>query len=161
MPSNAKAFTTDQCKNLREFALNNKRACFELTRKRLARQLANPRLEKIHFHTLRHLRATIWYHSGVDLKTLQERLGHKNIIHTLRYVHLAEALFPESTDQYYTRVTSTIKEGEQLVQQGFELVGRDESGCLWRKRRTFEDIAKEREQEFSGVKSENSGEKIL
>jgi len=53
------------------------------------------------------------------------------------------------------------KEGEQLVQQGFELVGRDESGCLWRKRKTFEDIAKEREQQNSGVKSENSGEKIL
>jgi len=133
--------------------LNNKRACFELTRKRLARQLANPRLEKIHFHSLRHLRATIWYHSGVDLKTLQERLGHKNIIHTFRYVHLAEAMFPETTDQYYTRVTSTIKEGEHLVQQGFELVGRDESGCLWRKRKTFEDIAKEREQQNSGVKS--------
>jgi hypothetical protein len=85
----------------------------------------------------------------------------KNIIHTLRYVHLAEAIFPETTDKYYTRVTSTIKEGEQLVQQGFELAGRDESVCLWRKRKTFEDIAKEREQKFSFVKSENSGEKIL
>jgi hypothetical protein len=43
--------------------------------------------------------------------------------------------------------------GEQLVQEGFELVGRDESGCLWKKRKTFEEIAKEREQEFSGIKS--------
>jgi hypothetical protein len=43
-------------------------------------------------------------------------------------------------------------EGEQLVQGGFELVGRDESGCLWRKRKTFEDIAKEREQQNSCVK---------
>jgi hypothetical protein len=41
--------------------------------------------------------------------------------------------------------TVTIKEGEQLVQQGFELVGQDESGCLWRKKKTFEDMAKERE----------------
>jgi len=47
------------------------------------------------------------------------------------------------------------------VQQGFEFVGRDESGCLWRKRKTFEDIAKEREQQTSYAKSENSGEKIL
>jgi putative N-acetylmannosamine-6-phosphate epimerase len=54
-------------------------------------------------------------------------------------------MFPDTTDQYYTRVTATIKEGEQLAQQGFELVGRDESGCLWRKRKTFEDIVKERE----------------
>jgi hypothetical protein len=33
-------------------------------------------------------------------------------------------------------------EDEQVVQQGFELVGRGESGCLWRKRKTFEEIAK-------------------
>jgi hypothetical protein len=141
---------------------SNTSACFELTRKRLARQLAKPRLEKIHFRTLRHLRATIWYHSGVDLKTLQERLGHRSIIRTLRYVHLTEAIFPETTEQYYTRVMSAIKQGEQLVQQGFELVGQDESGCLRHKRKTFEDIAKERETSSElGVKSENSGEKML
>jgi hypothetical protein len=54
-------------------------------------------------------------------------------------------------------------EGEQLGQEIFELVGRDESGCVWRKRKTFEDIAKEREreQQNSGVKSKNSREKIL
>jgi len=28
-------------------------------------------------------------------------------------------MFPKTTEQYYTRVTATIKEGEQLVQQGF------------------------------------------
>ena len=125
--------------------LTSKRTSFELARKRLARQLGNPRLTKIHFHTLRHLRATLWYRSGVDLKTLQDRLGHKNITHTLRYVHIAEANFPEINEQYYTRVTANIKEGEQLAQQGFEFVGKDESGCLWRKKKTYEDIIKERE----------------
>jgi len=125
--------------------LTSKRTSFELTRKRLVRQLGNPRLEQIHFHTLRHLRATIWYRSGVDLKTLQERLGHKNITHTFRYIHIAEALFPEMPDEYFTRVTATLKEGELLVQQGFEFVGKDESGCLWRKKKTYEDVVKERE----------------
>jgi len=125
--------------------LTSKRTSFELTRRRLVRQLGNPRLEQIHFHTLRHLRATIWYRSGVDLKTLQERLGHKNITHTFRYIHIAEAMFPEMPDEYFTRVTATIKEGELLVQQGFEFVGKDESGCLWRKKKTYEDIVKERE----------------
>jgi hypothetical protein len=72
------------------------------------------------------------------------------LIHTKH--HLFTFYFFDS-NQYYTRVTSTTKEGEQLVQQGFELVGRDESGCLWRKRKTFEEITKEREQEFSGAKS--------
>jgi integrase len=125
--------------------LTSKRTSFELTRKRLVRQLGNLRLKQIHFHTLRHLRATIWYRSGVDLKTLQERLGHRNITHTLRYVHIAEAMFPEMPDEYFTRVTVTLKEGELLVQQGFEFVGKDESGCLWRKKKTYEDVVKERE----------------
>jgi len=140
--------------------LNNKRSCFSLTRKRLSRQLANPRTMQIHFHTLRHLRATIWYHSGVDLRTLQERLGHRNILHTFRYIHLADAYFPQTTQKYYTRATSTIQEGETLVQQGFELVGKDQSGCLWRKQKTFEDVVRERERELS-VKSEISIKKIL
>lgn len=140
--------------------LNNKRACFSLTRKRLSKQLANPRLMQIHFHTLRHLRATIWYHSGVDLRTLQERLGHRNILHTFRYIHLADAYFPETTQKYYTRVTSTIQKGELLVQEGFEFVASDGSGCLWRKPKTFEEVIREREQELS-VKSENSNKKIL
>ncbi len=125
--------------------VNIKRDSFQQTRKRLARQLGNPRFRQIHFHTLRHFRATLWYHSGVDLKTLQERLGHKSIIHTLRYVHLADAYSPRSAEEYYTRVTATIKDGEQLVQKGFEFVGKDDSGCLWRKRKTFEDMLKERE----------------
>jgi hypothetical protein len=98
------------------------------------------RLLRIHFHTLQQPRATIWYHSGVDLKTLQERLGHRNIIHTVRYVHLADAYFPETTQKYYSRVTLTIQESETLVQQSFELVGKDESGGLWRKPNTFEDV---------------------
>ena len=140
--------------------LNNKRACFSLTRKRLAHQLANPRIKQIHFHTLRHLKATIWYHSGVDLKTLQERLGHRNILHTFRYIHLADGYFPETTQKYYTRTTANIQDGEKLVQQGFELVGSDESCCLWRKPKTFEDVIREREQELS-VKSEFSSKKML
>jgi hypothetical protein len=140
--------------------LNNKRACFSLTRKRLSQQLANPRIKQIQFHTLRHLRAPIWYHSGVDIRTLQDRLGHRNILHTSRYVHLADAYYPEATKKYYTRVTSTIQEGEVLAQEGFEFVASDTSGCLWRKPKTFEDIVREREKELS-VKSEFSGKKIL
>ena len=129
--------------------------CARLTRKRLSRQLATSRIMQIHIHTLRHLRATIWYHSGVDLRTIQERLGHKTITHTFRYIHLADAYFPESTQTYYTKVTENIQEGEPLVQQGFEFVGSDQTGCLWRKPKTFEDVIREREQELS-VKSEFS-----
>jgi integrase len=45
--------------------------------------------EGIHFHDLRHKAASQLVMSGVDLATVKEILGHKDISMTLRYSHLA------------------------------------------------------------------------
>lgn len=48
---------------------------------------------RIKFHALRHTGATLMLASGVNIKTLQEILGHKDIKTTMRYAHaLAEAV---------------------------------------------------------------------
>jgi site-specific recombinase XerD len=39
------------------------------------------------FHDFRHFRATQWLINGVDVRTVQELLGHSNINTTMRYVH--------------------------------------------------------------------------
>lgn len=40
------------------------------------------------FHSLRHTHATYLIESGVNIKALQERLGHANVTVTMnRYVH--------------------------------------------------------------------------
>ncbi len=39
------------------------------------------------FHDLRHFRATQWLRSGMDIRQVQELLGHSNISTTMRYVH--------------------------------------------------------------------------
>jgi len=47
-------------------------------------------MEWVSFHDLRHFRATQWVH-GVDLRTVQELLGHADIQTTMRYAHFAQS----------------------------------------------------------------------
>ena len=47
------------------------------------------KLEDVNFHTLRHTFASHLAMAGVDLKTIQELLGHQTFEMTLRYAHLS------------------------------------------------------------------------
>jgi integrase len=73
------------------------------------------RLNWVGFHDLRHFRATQWVMRGVDLRTVQELLGHNDIRTTMRYAHfaptpamrtIAEAQKAEAADLVDKRATS-------------------------------------------------------
>ena len=58
------------------------------------------------FHDLRHFRATQWLKNGVDVRTVQELLGHADINTTMRYVHYLQEHAVESVRQAEEREVS-------------------------------------------------------
>lgn len=88
-------------------------------RKNIARKLGNERLQQIKFHTLRHWHATMMYHETKDIYFVQRRLGHKRIINTMKYIHLADAYFGEEDEEFITKVAENIEEALPLIEAGF------------------------------------------
>ena len=69
------------------------------------------KLPWVGFHDFRHFRATQWVMGGLDLRTVQELLGHRDIQTTMRYAHFAP-------DHAAKRVIEIQRqEAEQLRQQ--------------------------------------------
>lgn len=103
-------------------APNVMRSNLQHSRKTLAKKLNNPRLLEIHFHTLRHWKATVLYHQTKDILYVKEFLGHRKIETTLKYVQLEQALFDKDADSFTCRVAKTPEMIKQLIEAGFDYV---------------------------------------
>jgi integrase len=112
-------------------SLRGARRNFERQRKRLAIKLQNPRLMQIHFHTLRHYKATSEYHKTKDILHVMQLLGHKNIRNTLIYTHLVNF----ESDDFVCKVANTVKQAQELIETGFDYVTDVQGYELFRKRK--------------------------
>jgi integrase len=110
----------------------SQRKPFNTTRKKLAERTQNPRLLKIHFHTLRHWRASREYEKTGDIYAVKDLLGHKAISSTDRYQHGSY-----SSDEYVTKRPKTSQEEDALITAGFDYVRFDskENVPIYRKRK--------------------------
>jgi len=127
-------------KNLRIFGdgpINSIKTTFIKARRRLAAKLQNPRLFQIHFHTLRHWKATMEYHRTKDPLHVMQFLGHKKLDSTLLYVQLEERLFKADDDNFVCKVAHNVGEAIALIETGFEYVTGEytDGGKIFRKRK--------------------------
>ena len=100
-------------------------------RKRMSEKLQNPRIRRIHFHTLRHWKATREYHKTKDILHVMQMLGHRNIQTTLIYTQLVSF----EGDEFHSAVAQTVEEARKLVEAGFEHVCTYNDTMLFRKRK--------------------------
>jgi len=90
----------------------------------------------IHFHTLRHWKATMEYHRTKDIMHVQSMLGHKRINNAQIYINLEQAIFSlEDNSKYTTRVAKTVKGARALLEAGFEYVTDMDEFKIFRKRK--------------------------
>ena len=73
------------------------------------RAVKNTGFPNLHFHCLLHTAASLMLYHGIDIKTVQEVLGHEDIQTTLDiYTHVMEKMKREAQQAIYTSIT--IKE---------------------------------------------------
>ncbi len=70
-------------------------------------------IENFHWHDLRHSFASRLVMAGVDLRTVQELLGHKTIAMTVRYSHLAPTHLQEAVERLTAKPTDTTTDTRQ------------------------------------------------
>ena len=62
-------------------------------------------------------------------------LGHKNILYTMIYIQLEEALFKNEDEEYICKVANTIEEAKELIEVGFEYICEFDGIKAFRKRK--------------------------
>jgi integrase len=111
--------------------LEGHRWSYTQQRKRLAHKLQDPRLLRITFHTFRHWKATMEYSKTKEILYVKQFLGHRNINSTLTYTQLVNF----ESEEYHVRISKTIEEDKELLEEGFEYVTDREGLNSYRKRK--------------------------
>jgi len=111
------------------------RRCFVSQRKRAAKKLNNPRLNRITFHTFRHWKGTMEYHKTKDPWHVKRVLGHKTLKSTETYINIEQALFQEQNEEFHVKVAKTPEEIKGLLEVGFEYICEKDGLMFFRKRK--------------------------
>jgi hypothetical protein len=68
------------------------------------------------------LRTDLQAIDGARALEVKDKLGHRYISNTEKYVHWAKQLKPEGSDRYYTQSVATDEEAGKLIESGWQFV---------------------------------------
>jgi integrase len=106
---------------------------FRNLRKKVARNLNNPRILKISLVTFRHWAATMKYHQTRNILLVKKLLGHKKIENTMKYTQLIQF----KDNEFEVATATTIEEAKIVLSAGFEYVTEKNGVMLFRKPKRF------------------------
>ena len=91
---------------------------------------------QIHFHALRHWKATTEQHKTKHSWYVKEILGQKSIQSTEVYIHIEKQLYQTGyNDEIIVKVAKTSKEITKLIEANFEYVLAKDNLAYFRKRK--------------------------
>ena len=93
---------------------------FYCQRRRIADINGKQLFLKIHFHTFRHVRGTLDTRNGVPLMEVKERLGHRYLANTEKYIHWKNEYYHTEDDKFYSTSASTDEEADKLIENGWK-----------------------------------------
>jgi integrase len=105
---------------------------FQRARDRTAIKYQDPECFKVRLYDLRHYYGSMLYHDTKDLLYVKEKMGHRSISSTMRYMHLVEF---EESDQYIVKVAKTLDEYTELLELGYNYISDFEGMKVLRKRK--------------------------
>jgi integrase/transcriptional regulator NrdR family protein len=111
----------------------NMEIVFKKMRKRIARNLDNPRILKITLTTFRHFGATWTYFHTRNILLVMKMLGHKQIKNTLKYTQLIQF----KDDEYEVATATSVEETKKVLEAGFDYVCEKDGILLFRKPKRY------------------------
>lgn len=100
----------------------------DFARRIFGEALKQTKIEGVTWHTLRHTFASRLVMAGVDIRTVQELMGHSTITMTMRYAHLSPGHLKEAVNKvtlYQAEVRTVTKtvseEKEAFAREGIDL----------------------------------------
>jgi integrase len=104
---------------------------YRAMRNKLAKKLNDASIHLIRLYDFRHYFCTMTLHNSKDAFFTMNKMGHKKLTTTQKYMHLLDL----DSDEWICKAASNAKEAAALIEAGFEYVQQIDGLSLYRKRK--------------------------